>query len=119
MMQSPDSFDIGLYSGNVSIICQEKGVSHLSKYSVLYKHIYAFLKVSALFERHTIAADAQIVSLLLLNNSILTKIWVLLFVQQYGIVAVNVPHSINMCLHFLKASKLFKRFTITVDSIKQ
>jgi hypothetical protein len=67
-------FSDSLYAQNAFIIFQEKGVAHLAYYSMLYKHVHAFLKVNKFFTRLTIMLDAQDVFLLPLNNSIIKNI---------------------------------------------
>jgi hypothetical protein len=73
MMQFPDSIAIGLCTWSAPIICQGKAVLNLSFYALHYKYACAFLKVNKLFKRLTNTVDAQNISLLPLNNSVLNN----------------------------------------------
>jgi hypothetical protein len=65
---SPDSFAVGLCVKNARVFCRGKLLPPRAWYATHCKHVCVFLKVNTLFKGLAITANAQNVSLLLLNT---------------------------------------------------
>jgi hypothetical protein len=84
-----------LRAQDAAIICQEKAVLQLGCYAVHYKHVCAVLKADKLLTRLTITVDAQNISLLFLNNGVLTYC----SCSIDGKTTLNMLHIINTYMH--------------------
>jgi hypothetical protein len=74
----PDSLTVGLCARNTPSLSEKKK----SRVTCVHYKQPVFVEVNKLFKRLTIIVDDENVSLLLLNNSVLTKTWALQFMYQ-------------------------------------